>query len=132
MKICISIILLITTLNCFGQNNDSLSANKNRQDAIIEEYVTNCADKYNYNYQMAEWQDCLDEGLKKDGTIAYLWQQKAMPYFKARKYEVGMPFLDKAVQYNAERWLPYRGFIKCIFSKSYKDAIADLEDCKKK
>jgi TolA-binding protein len=55
-----------------------------------------------------------------------------MPYFKARKYEVGMPFLDKAVKYNAERWQPYRGFMKCVFSKSYKDAIEDLEDCKKK
>lgn len=81
---------------------------------------------------MKEWQDCLDEGLKKDSTIAYLWQQKAMPYFKSRKYEIGMPFLDKAVQYDAERWQAYRGFMKCIFSKSYKDAIADLEDCKKK
>lgn len=102
------------------------------QEKIIEEFLTNCAEKYNYTIQMSEWQSCLDEGLKKDSTIAYLWQQKAMPYFKARKYEVGMPFLDKAVQYNAERWQPYRGFMKCIFSKSYKDAIIDLEDCKKK
>lgn len=102
------------------------------QEKIIDEYLTNCAENYNYTIQMSEWQNCLDEGLKKDSTIAYLWQQKAMPYFKARKYEVGMPFLDKAVQYNPERWQPYRGFMKCIFSKSYKDAIADLEDCKKK
>jgi tetratricopeptide (TPR) repeat protein len=81
---------------------------------------------------MSDWQNCLDNGLAKDSTIAYLWQQKAMPYFKARKYEIGMPFLDKAVKYNAERWQPYRGFMKCIFSKSYKNAIEDLEDCKKK
>lgn len=81
---------------------------------------------------MSDWQNCLDNGLAKDSTIAYLWQQKAMPYFKARKYEIGMPFLDKAVKYKAERWQPYRGFMKCIFSKSYKDAIEDLEDCKKK
>lgn len=132
MKICISIILLITTLNCFGQNNDSLSANKNRQDAIIEEYVTNCADKYNYNFQMTEWQNCLDEGLKKDSTIAYLWQQKAMPYFKARKYEVGMRYIDKAVQYDRVRWQSYRAFIKCIFAKTYKESILDFEDCIKR
>lgn len=105
---------------------------KRQQDKIIEQYLTNCAEKYNYNIQMSERQACLDEGLKIDSTIAYLWQQKAMPYFKARKYEVGMPFLDKAVQYNPERWQPYRGFMKCIFAKSYKDAIADLENCKKK
>ena len=42
---------------------------------------------------MSEWQNCLDEGLKKDSTVAYLWQQKAMPYFKLRKCEIGMPYV---------------------------------------
>lgn len=76
---------------------------------------------------MQEYQDCLDAGLKKDSTIAYLWQQKAMPYFKARKYEIGLPLLNKAVFYDEERWLTYRGFIKCIFIKNYKEAIIDFE-----
>mgnify|MGYP006150995639 CR=1 FL=1 len=108
-----------------------VSKNK-AQDAIQVKYLDSCAYKYNYTFQMSEWQNCIDEGLKKDSTIAYLWQQKAMPYFKARKYEIGMSFLDNAVKYDDKRWQPYRGFIKCIFSKNYKDAIADLEDCKKK
>lgn len=43
-----------------------------------------------------EWQDEIDLGLKKDSTIAYLWQQKAMPYFKLRKCEIGMPFIDQS------------------------------------
>lgn len=98
-------------------------------DAIVEEFVTNCAEKHNYVFEMTEWQDCLDQGLKKDSTVAYLWQQKAMPYFKCKKYEVGMQYLDKAVFYNKERWLPYRGFIKCIFAHTYKDAIKDFEEC---
>lgn len=118
-------LLSAVTIYCQEGNNAE-------QEKIIEEYLSNCAEKYNYNAQMYEWQECLDNGLKKDSTIAYLWQQKAMPYFKARKYEIGMPFLDKAVLFNPQRWQPYRGFMKCIFSKAYKDAIADLEDCKKK
>ncbi|WP_229335572.1 tetratricopeptide repeat protein [Flavobacterium sp. ALJ2] len=40
-----------------------------------------------------------------------------------------MSFLDKAVLYNKQEWLPYRGFIKCIFLKTYKEAIKDLEEC---
>tara|TARA_B110000908_G_C10265169_1_gene463107 strand:- start:3484 stop:4299 length:816 start_codon:yes stop_codon:yes gene_type:complete len=96
---------------------------------IIDKYVINGAKKYNYKFQMAEWQNKLDEGLKIDSTVAYLWQQKAMPYFKARKYEVGMKYLDKAVFYNPERWLSYRAFIKCIFAKTYKAAILDFEKC---
>ncbi|GAB3713627.1 tetratricopeptide repeat protein [Flavobacterium koreense] len=124
------IILLVTLFSfsiSFAQEGKNAA-----QEKIIEEFLTNCAQRYNYNTRMSDWQNCLDNGLAKDSTIAYLWQEKAMPYFKARKYEIGMPFLDKAVKYNAERWQPYRGFMKCIFSKSYKDAIEDLEDCKKK
>ena len=102
---------------------------KESHKAIIDKYVTNGAKKYNYKFQMAEWQNQLDEGLQIDSTVAYLWQQKAMPYFKARKYEVGMKYLDKAVFYNPDRWLSYRAFIKCIFSKTYKAAIVDFEKC---
>ncbi|WP_317044770.1 hypothetical protein [Olleya sp. Bg11-27] len=55
-----------------------------------------------------------------------------MPYFKAKKYEVGMTYLDKAVLYKPERWLSYRAFIKCIFAKTYKSAIVDFEECIKR
>ena len=120
------IILLFTFFSLtisFGQNNK-----KKAQDAILEEYYTKGALTYNYNYQMAEWQKCLDEGIAKDITIARLWQEKAMPFFKARKYEIGMPFVDKAVLLEPKEYLPYRGFLKCIFSKNYREAIADFEE----
>jgi tetratricopeptide (TPR) repeat protein len=132
MKKYILLLVFITSINSFSQNQESAEVKKKRQDLLIEEYVKNGAERYNYNYQMAEWQLCLDEGIEKDSTIAYLWQQKAMPYFKAKKYEVGMQFVDKAVLYNREEWQPYRAFIKCIFAKTYKEAIVDFEDCKKR
>jgi len=117
-------ISLFFTLFSFAQ----VSTNK-VHDAIVEEFLTNCAEKHSYVLEMTEWQNCLDQGLKKDSTVAYLWQQKAMPYFKCKKYEVGMEYLDKAVFYNKERWLPYRAFIKCIFAHTYKEAIKDFEEC---
>ncbi len=52
-----------------------------------------------------------------------------MPYFKARKYEIGMTYIDKAVKLDDKRWQPYRAFIKCIFAKTYKAAIEDFEVC---
>ena len=77
-QLFISIICLLIIQVTFGQNKIiEQELIKKNQDAIIEEFVTNCAEKYNYNYQMAEWQNCLDEGLKKDSTVAYLWQQKS-------------------------------------------------------
>ena len=55
-----------------------------------------------------------------------------MPYFKARKYEVGMEYINKAVIYAPQEWQPYRAFIKCVFAKTYKEAIIDFEDYIKK
>ena len=132
MKKLMLITLSLFFMHCQGQKNPSSETVKEkelRQEALIEKYVHNCAKKFNYNFQMKEWQDCLDRGWKKDSTVAYFWQKKAMPYFKARKYEVGMAYLDKAVLYKPERWLSYRAFIKCIFSKQYKEALKDFELC---
>lgn len=117
-------ISLLFTLFSFAQ----VSTNK-VHDEIVEEFLINCAQKYHYGFEMSEWQACLDQGLKKDSTVSRLWQEKAMPYFKCKKYEVGMQYLDKAVFYDKQEWLPYRGFIKCIFAKTYKEAIIDLEEC---
>ncbi len=130
MKKYILIVLLLSTFSTYSQlNSEEIKKNQN---ALIEDFLNNCAKNYDYSYQMNEWQNCLDIALKKDSTIAYLWQQKAMPYFKVRKYEVGMKYLDKAVKYNREEWQPYRAFIKCIFAKTYKESIIDFEDCKKR
>ncbi len=129
-KITIFIALIIPfILSAQSQISD---AKKKSQEAILDSYLTNCAEKYNYTIQMAQWQQCLDNGLQKDSTVARLWQQKAMPYFKARKYEIGMAFIDKAVALDSKEYQPYRAFIKCIFAKTYRDAIADFEDCKRK
>ena len=124
-------ILFIASLLCVQcqSQTETIEEKKVRQKQIIQEHVYNCADKINYLFYMKKYQDCLDAGLKKDSTIAYLWQQKAMPYFKVKKYEVGMQYLDKAVEYDAKRYLSYRAFIKCIFAKTYKAAIKDFEEC---
>jgi tetratricopeptide (TPR) repeat protein len=53
-----------------------------------------------------------------------------MHYFKARKYSVGMLYLDKAVEINPMGYLSYRAFIKCIFSKDYSAAIKDFDAIK--
>jgi len=128
------IIFCLFSVQCHSQTKkaekpETAEEKKTRQDAIIQEYVYDCADKINFNMNMRDYQNCLDAGLKKDSTIAYLWQQKAMPYYKVRKYSVGKVFLDKAVLYNESRYLSYRGFMKCIFSKDYQGAIEDLELC---
>ena len=68
----------------------------------------------------------LDSILMLDPGNAYAWQQKAMPLYKRKKYELGAPCLDSAVKYDPARWMPYRAFMKCIFEKSYSAALSDF------
>ncbi len=100
------------------------------RDSIIEKYLYQGAEKHRLYSQ--DYQRAIDKGIAIDSTIAYLWQQKAMPFFKQGKYEIGMAFVDKAVKYNPDEWQEYRAFIKCIFAKTYRAAIIDFEDCKAK
>lgn len=111
MKVFFIIFASLFSFTLLAQNSQASANIKEVQQKIVDEYVHNCAKNYSF-YQMAELQDCLDEGLKKDPTIAYLWQQKAMPLFKMKKYEAGMVFCDKAVEHDPQRWLSYRAYIK--------------------
>lgn len=131
MKKVIAISISLLCLACITKEESTIDkpqVDKEAQEKLIKTYLEECAWQYNYISNMKSWQECIDKGLEKDSTIAYLWQQKAMPYYKAKKYEVGKPFLDKAVQYDKRRYLPYRGFMKCIFSKKYNEAIIDFEE----
>ncbi|MBQ0787180.1 MAG: tetratricopeptide repeat protein [Oceanihabitans sp.] len=49
-----------------------------------------------------------------------------MPLYKEDKDELGLPFLEKAAALDPLKWIDYMAFMKCIFSKNYKDAIVDF------
>lgn len=94
---------------------------------IYEKYLNNGA--YKYSYFHPKYQQYLDSALVYLPKDAFLWQQKAMPLFKRKKYELGMTYLDNVVKNDDEydSMLSYRAFIKCIFQKDYSGAIADLD-----
>ena len=140
-NIKILIVLLATVIYSCGQKDKSaktlaenklteLTVDKEKQEEIINEHLKNGA--WKHELYSREWQEEIDKGLAKDSTIAYLWQQKAVPMFKQGKHEVGMNYIDNAVKYDRQRWQDYRAFIKCIFAKTYRDAIADFQDCKQR
>lgn len=133
------ISMILTVLAC-GKKVDTKSLVENKtaefevdkvkQEKIVEKYLKNGA--WKHELYSREWQEEIDKGLQEDSTIAYLWQQKAMPMFKQAKYEAGMVYIDKAVKYDRQRYQDYRAFIKCIFAKTYREAIADFEDYKER
>ncbi|CAM1363322.1 conserved hypothetical protein [Tenacibaculum xiamenense] len=99
------------------------------QKEIISTHLNKGA--YKYHYMDREWGKHIDKGLEKDSTIAHLWQQKALPYWKMRKYEVALKHYNKAVKYDRQRYLGRRGFLKCIFQKNYEEALIDFNNYKK-
>jgi len=46
-------------------------------------------------------QHYLDSAILFDHKKPYYWQQKSMPLFKQKKYELGMIYLDSAVKYDS-------------------------------
>ncbi len=71
--------------------------------------------------------NALDSVIKKYPTIANFYQQRAMPLYKEDKDELGKPFLEKAAELNPQKYLDYKGFMECIFSKNYTASIADFK-----
>jgi tetratricopeptide (TPR) repeat protein len=126
MKKYISIfIVILLSNNSFGQVQKYTA----KQDSIIDRYLKNGA--FTYHYTLHGWDDNINLALKQDSTIALLWQLKALPFWKTKKYDLAVRCYDKAVQFDRANYLGRRGYLKCIFQKDYNGAIADMEMAEK-
>ncbi len=112
---------------CKGQNADLTK--KSKQDEIIEKYLKKGA--WNHHYLSKEWNEWIDKGIKEDSTIAYLWQQKALPLWKQKKYHLAISYYNHAVALDREHWLSRLAFLKCIFAKDYESALIDFKKYKR-
>jgi tetratricopeptide (TPR) repeat protein len=121
------LLLLLTQFGC-TQKQPPIKDQKNKiskQDSTrLVTYLTKVDEVSVFSIKRQLY---LDSALTIVPKAAQLWQQKAMPLFKQKKYEIGMSYLDSAVKYDkSNHWLEYRAFIKCIFQKSYRAAITDF------
>jgi tetratricopeptide (TPR) repeat protein len=124
MKYSIYLLFLLTSCSTSGQKNVQVKNQNLTDDQIIEKYLKNGA--WKLRYFSPEYQLYIDSGIAINPNIAYLHQQKAMPYFKQSKYELGLKSLDRAVELDPESHIDYRAFIKCIFAKTYSESIKDF------
>lgn len=133
------ILLLLVFSSCVDKNSNSSSSYDDESVVKVEISIeekkridtlwkrANRVSLYSQKRQLI-----LDSILKIKPDSAYFWQQKAMPLYKARKYSLGKPYLEKAVKYYSQRWLPYSAFMKCLFSKEYKESINEFLEVKRK
>ncbi|SRX54469.1 tetratricopeptide repeat protein [Aequorivita sp. CIP111184] len=94
------------------------------KDSIVENVMHSLR---NYGLNSQKRRNLLDTAIAKYPTIAEFYQQRAMPLYKQDKDELGFPFLNKAAELNPQKYLDYKGFMECVFSKNYKVTIADFE-----
>lgn len=95
------------------------------QDTLVARYLDRGA--HRVSHLSPQWGQYCDSLIAACPNIAYAYQQKAMPLIKCGDYAKAFPLIDKAVALDANRYLAYRGFLKCIFSKDYAGAIADFQ-----
>lgn len=116
------IVFCLIAVGCQGQ--EAAIANNDSADEIIELYLKNGA--WKHHYVTKEWNEWIDKGIQADSTIALLWQQKALPLWKQKKYQLAVTYFNKAVALDRQEWLARLAFLKCIFAKDYEGALLDL------
>ena len=123
--------LLVPAFRGYGQapaagslSQAAACGSKAYQDTLVARYLDRGA--HRISYLSPRWGQYCDSLIAACPNIAYAYQQKAMPLIKCGDYAKAFPLVNKAVELDANRWLAYRGFLKCIFTKDYTGAIADF------
>jgi tetratricopeptide (TPR) repeat protein len=121
------LLFILLVSGCLVVNAQSIERLSKADSALFNKYHDSA---FHTSLSSPLHQRYLDSALMVSPHDAYMWQQKAMPLYKQKKYEAGEPFLDSAVKYDPSHWLDYRAFMKCIFQKSMHDAISDFHASK--
>lgn len=128
-KLLILFLSIFISQNCLGQTQTIDCFNTNIQDSLVTRYMNNGAFKYGYNHP--KWGIYCDSLIAICPNIALPYREKAIPYIKSGDFGKAFPLEDRAVEIEPKKWLDYRAFLKCIFSKDYNGAIQDFEIAQK-
>ncbi|MAY84786.1 MAG: hypothetical protein CMP59_11705 [Flavobacteriales bacterium] len=123
------LLLLLTTLAATAQPNCLVY--KNEGDMKKYEACEKCSELAGHYQFSKEFQEKLDEVLEIDSTFAWAYRAKSVAYLKSGDFIRWKELMDKAVQYDPENMLGYRGWCRFQFFRDYEGAIADLEELDK-
>lgn len=124
MRITLKLLTLFFPFLLFSQNSSMIKELDGAQKKIFLELVTKDAKVSLFSVEHQLYLDSLIAILPKE---PFFWQQKAMPLFKQKKYELGMKYLDKAIELDStNHYREYRAFIKCIFQKNYSESLEEF------
>ncbi|KAA0992493.1 tetratricopeptide repeat protein [Dyadobacter aurulentus] len=122
MKLPLILLLLACCANMAFSQPDCTS--KAVQDSLFREFSKR-AD--NYAIEDPARGQIYDSLISICPNISETYQEKALGFIASRDFEQLFANIDKAVELETNRWLPYRGYLHCILAKNYEKAIADFE-----
>lgn len=97
------------------------------RDSLVARYLTQGAQKLRNSYLDPRWALYCDSLIARCPDIAEAYQQKAVPLIKDGLYAEAFALENKAVALDPNRWLAYRGYLKCIKTKDYEGALLDFQ-----
>lgn len=94
-------------------------------EANWQKYITNGAGKYHPSHPM--FFKYIDSALIVYPDDAFLYQQKAISYYKLGKFAAADSAMQIALKLDTTAYIHYFGFVKTIFEKDYKAALPLLQ-----
>ncbi len=96
------------------------------RDSLIRRFVDSGAEKLPYHYNNPRWDTYFDSLLTICPDIAEAYQLKGVPAIKNGEYAKAYQLNEKAAELDSQQFIPYLGFLKCIFTKDYAGAIINF------
>jgi tetratricopeptide (TPR) repeat protein len=78
-----------------------------------------------------ESQKMFDEAINLCPNLSYAWKEKAVPHLKSGDFITWERLIKKAVEYDPQGILGYRGWCRFQFFRDYEGAISDFESLEK-
>ncbi|NIJ55041.1 tetratricopeptide repeat protein [Dyadobacter arcticus] len=123
MKIILIALLLTTYTDLLAQQKPYCSS-KSVQDSLFQHYSRRA---HEFGLEDMRWVQTFDTLIAICPNISEAYQERALAYVLSGNVVKVFENIDKAVELEPRRWLPYRGYLHCIFAKQYEKGIADFE-----
>lgn len=126
-----NLILFLIPITIFAQENCNYHKMQNdmeRYEPCIMYEKLNAKGIYQFE---KEWMEGLDSILAKYPKHAVSYHEKSVTYLKSGDFVNWKINIDKAVKYDAENYLGFRGSVKAKFFADYKGAIEDIDSLDK-
>jgi tetratricopeptide (TPR) repeat protein len=121
---CLSLFLLLSACSNPSTSNLEPALTLVERDTLI-------AQKYREFFQTHQGtpraMHLLEEILELDSTNAEAWREMSIPYLKRGIPHKWYEYYQKAIEYDAENWIGWRGYCYLFFYRDYRRAIADFD-----